>query len=171
MSNISYKRSAMQEKEVKILRMVLLAPVLGASLFAAIVLYISLVHNQPLKEYNGLSLDSMETISAVFFFLTCIEYLLAAVLFTKALAGKPPFQATEAILRIKTAFLVRLAIMESAALFGIVLLLLCARSGILKENPLYFLTGFPYLVLLFFSLATIPTKKKMDSLLQKIQQT
>jgi hypothetical protein len=69
--------------------------------------------------------------------------------------------AAERILaQIRTAFILRLALLQGPALFGLVICLLGSKDGTLREKPIFWLNGLSAALFLAYSLATFPTRDR-----------
>ncbi len=65
--------------------------------------------------------------------------------------------------RVRTAFIVRAALREGAALFGLVVALLCARSGVLRLYPAYWANFAPFALFLVFAKMHWPTAENLSA--------
>ena len=63
--------------------------------------------------------------------------------------------------RVQTAFLVRLACREGAALFGMMVSYLAARDGVLRAYPAYWVNMAPYALFLSFLVLHWPSAEKL----------
>jgi uncharacterized protein YacL len=63
--------------------------------------------------------------------------------------------------RVQTAFIVRAALREGAALFGLVVALLCAQSGLLRLYPAYWANFAPFGLFLVFARLHWPTVESL----------
>lgn len=81
--------------------------------------------------------------------------------------GATVSRVEEALSRLRTASIIRLAMFEGVAFFGLVVCLLCAMSGVLHVQPLLWLNGLSVLVLIGLVALTFPTKERIISFLRK----
>lgn len=69
--------------------------------------------------------------------------------------------AGECVSRIRGALLLRAALVEGPALFGIVIILLASIFGELERQPLYWLAALPAAILLLYIAANFPTADRL----------
>ena len=69
--------------------------------------------------------------------------------------------------RLRGAWILRLALLEGSALFGIVVCLIGALDGTLREQPVFWLNAIPAILFLVFAAATFPTR---DRLLERLRE-
>ena len=94
--------------------------------------------------------------------MAAMAYPLAGVIFRRTLRwrrGTAPAWAT-----VQNAYVVRLALYEAVAFFGLVIGLLTSTSGVLAHHPVFWLAAAPTLLLLFLIVATFPTRDRLDAL-------
>ena len=65
--------------------------------------------------------------------------------------------------RVRTAFIVRLSMREGAALLGLAVAFLAARSGVLRLYPAYWANLAPFGLFLIFLYAHWPTPQKLEA--------
>jgi hypothetical protein len=58
-------------------------------------------------------------------------------------------------------FILRIAFLESSALFGLTVCLLAVINGVIRKEPLYWLNALPAALVLAFVLATFPTRERI----------
>jgi len=63
-----------------------------------------------------------------------------------------------------TATIFRLALFEGAAIFGLIICLIAALSGILSRYPIYWLNTFSVVMLIVLVAVTFPTRSRIESL-------
>lgn len=72
---------------------------------------------------------------------------------------------------LRTAEIVRLAMLEAVALFGLVVLLLAALQGVLQAEPVYWLNLLSTLFLLLFVALNFPTAERLEKVFrEKLQR-
>ena len=71
---------------------------------------------------------------------------------------------------IRGATLIRLAMLEGAALFGLVICLLGTLEGVLRTEPKYWLNALSAVLFLAFVVATFPTRERVESQLEELDQ-
>ena len=104
-----------------------------------------------------------------------ICYWLASALFTRRLtmqqeeeeAGDPTAQFR----RLRAALVVRLALMEAPAYFGLAICLIAGVRGSLQHNPVYWLNLLSTLVFVLFAVQAFPSRRRVEYLLSKMAAT
>lgn len=113
----------------------------GVLLFTTIVVFLTM--QQPADPSADPALARTLTLVHVVLFLTAL--LLSRILYNRLLPA-PDLDETARAIRFRTASIVRLALLEGAALFGLVSCLLIGQNGLLQQRPGYWLnllsTGF-----------------------------
>jgi len=66
---------------------------------------------------------------------------------------------------LRIASVVRLAMIEGVAFFGLVVLFLAIQSGILQQVPLYWLNSCSSLIMLTFVVYAFPTRERLERLI------
>ena len=91
---------------------------------------------------------------------------------SRALAdGVRMYSAERALSGLRTASVVRLAIMEAVAFFGLVALFLSIQTGTLQANPVYWVNLFSTVVLLTFVGWSFPSRERLELLVsRRLQQ-
>lgn len=80
------------------------------------------------------------------------------------LSGRDPTPAQKCLFVIRMAIILRTALLEGVALFGIVICLLGANSGALRENPIYWLNLSSTGVLVLSLALTFPSHQRLIEL-------
>ncbi|MFZ4622557.1 MAG: hypothetical protein ACOYNS_18475, partial [Bacteroidota bacterium] len=73
-----------------------------------------------------------------------------------------PYSAVLGMMR--GALLVRMAVLEGAAFFGLVVCIVAVTGGITQTEPVYFLNTASYILFIFTGLMTYPTKDSLTDL-------
>ena len=68
------------------------------------------------------------------------------------------------------AFILRVALLEAPALFGLVLCLLASMSGRLEEQPAYWLNGLSAVVFLLFVAVSFPTRHRVMEWFRRLER-
>jgi len=71
------------------------------------------------------------------------------------------------VLLIRTAYIIRAALLEGAAFFGLMTLVVCAQSGLLNTQPFLWLNAGSALYEITFILLTLPTAERQESLFEE----
>jgi hypothetical protein len=112
---------------------------------------------------GGLSDDALTVLSMIDAGLLFVALGFGFVLLTRLVESAleraaSPAQAIAAVSRIS---LLRLALLEGSALFGIVVVLLAGTAGRLVTRPALWWNAMPLLVLIVVSLATLPSRERL----------
>jgi len=121
--------------------------------------------------------DTVPVLSALNGFLALLSYagayLLPAAHFSPkrvrafVFAAEGPSQADRSLILIRNAAIIRLAILEGSALFGVAVCLVAVTSGALESSPEYWLNALPVLVLLIASQLTFPTEERLARMFEQ----
>jgi len=160
---------AIQPEHVRISRFIQLAIVLGPLVFMVMVMAMALQRQTagtPGQDAGFLwPLTIVHLAYAVGAFLA--GHLVSDRFFTAdRLAGDPTRESAETLvlkcigLR-RTALIVRLALMESAAFFGLVVCLLAVFNGLLPDDTKYWINLASTVFLVVYGLVTLPTKERL----------
>lgn len=76
-------------------------------------------------------------------------------------------QARQPFLALRNATMVRLALLEAAAIFGLVVLLIAALCGVLGKQPLYWVNLVSPVFFIAFSFLTLPSE---DGVIEKLRE-
>ncbi len=119
----------------------------------------------------------IETLSIVTMALTAAGFGLGQLLFNRTFSPSriladspstpPEAIAAQCMSLQRTAILLRLATMEGAAFFGLVISMVAATSGVLSAAPVYWINLLPTVVLLLFGLSTFPSKDRLAMWFEK----
>ncbi len=158
----------MEDNDVRTMQVIYFAQSLGASFFAGVVVYLSLKAFQRGVVPTPQQLQIVQILSFLLILLAVAAYTGAVILFKKIIS-KPIDSPTPQSLfaRLRTALIVRIAFLEGAAFFGLVVLLLSGMFGVLSPHPLYWLTGLPYFILLVFIALNFPNKTRLQEMLNR----
>ena len=74
------------------------------------------------------------------------------------------------VVRLRTAQIIRLALFEGVAFFGLVICILSVQNGLLYEQPIYWAAALPALVVVLLVAQTFPTKERMVAEFEAYQQ-
>jgi hypothetical protein len=121
------------------------------------------------------ALHTMETLSMTHVGFTIVAYLLAPFLFNRVLnatrldpgqdAATPRELATQALLLLRTAIIVRLAVLEGAAIFGLSVCVIGVTGGVMESEPLYWLNLGSGVLLIAFGVITFPSREGLLEIL------
>ena len=143
----------------------------GPIIFAAIVLAIYSIHSSDVAAQTDLDLFELLTGLTVCFGL--FAFVIGNFLFRRTFSPEAIFEGLSSDTRSRiadrcvsiqrTAILVRLALLEGASFFGLVICLKGAVSGVLASAPKFWLNLAPLAAMVLFGLVTFPTKAKLTS--------
>jgi len=160
----------MTDIDIRNLQIIYFAQILGASFFAAIVLYLYLTYSIQTTGPSPENIKLIQLLTLVLIALSSIVYFSADIIFKRILAIPSGPQLSTPVLfsRIRTAFVVRIALFEGAAFFSLAVLMLGVITGVIQHKPVYWLVAFPYIFLVWFALWNFPSKDSLQELLTKM---
>ena len=182
-----YKRVTIEQikaklvgEPLKIIRIMGLALVIGTTLFLAVVLFL---YQKNLSSDVEISFNAVDELIVVFLILTLIIYptllifpkifLKGNKLETKLLSSTTSLNnnaATDPVMQIisldRTMTIIRLAMLEGIALFGLVALMLSVNSGLIYHNDNYWLLAFP-LFIQILATSSFVSKEKIISRIER----
>lgn len=165
---------------------------LGIFLFAVLILalFSSGVLEGPRGPGGGKDASFLSILSLVHALLACASWALAFPLFRAGLArggfrapardpagdsvspgaaGTPGETVAVFVQRLRGASLLRLAILEGPALFGLVICLVAASEGVLGDAPVYWLNSLSALLFLLFAGIAFPSRSRILALFRNQQ--
>lgn len=157
------------------MRMLSLALMGGPLLYGACLLAFYLTSGPHSATPGAGALHTMETLSMTHVGFTIVAYLLAPFLFNRTLnatrldpgqeADSPRALALQAVLLLRTAMIVRLAILEGAAFFGLSVCVIGVTGGVMESDPLYWLNLGSSVLLIAFGVITFPSRERLLEIL------
>lgn len=145
--------------------------------FAAAVVFVASTTTPPADPQSVASLDLLMMIHGL---VAVGCYLSARMIFDRQLrktyepssvqtgTGVSPEEgAAHALQLLRTAVIIRLALIEAPAVIGLVICLVAALQGVLTDYPRYWINAVPAIILIFFVAATFPTSDRLTSIMQK----
>ncbi len=144
----------------------------GTILFAALIGFLHISQIPPTATAGDS--DFLNTLSVVHFVLAIVIYLATNLIYNRYLKGeriwgrveqKPSaeWNPVEIYLKaIREATIIRLALFEGVAMFGLVICLLGVMNGVLQKHPIYWLNLLSTVVLLLFVGLTFPRKEYLE---------
>jgi hypothetical protein len=157
-------RKALTDSDVKTLQVVAATMGLGVLTFVVVVVGLYL---GPMSERraDGLGILPVLTIVSMAVFLACLPLsaILGRTLVSRALATASgedlPVRGVQAL---RTATVVRLALLEAAAILGVMVCLLGTLTGALRNAPLYWVNLLPAAVFLMILMLTFPGRARLE---------
>jgi hypothetical protein len=167
--------SVLTPEYLQITRILQAALVSGPTLFAAGLLAFFFFTVQPPTPALQ-AVQTMDRLSVAHVGFTIVAYLLAPLLFSRVMTGTrldpggdsttPDELARQALLLLRTAIIVRLAVLEGAAFFGIAVCVLGVSGGVLYTNSTHWLNLGSTLLLVLFGFLTFPTRDGLLDILE-----
>ncbi len=146
----------MTDGELRTLRIIHIAMILGVTFFAAVVIFVcvGLPGPAPAPRPAGFTLIDMMAASAAV--VSLAAWGGGQLLYTRQMTSTDP--ATSPATRLRTATLIRLFLFEAATFFSLVGLLVTGISGALAQTPAYWLLLIPYGVQVWLVMKTFPAR-------------
>ena len=163
------------ETATRNMRIITLALAGGVLLFACIVVFLSMTTADPNALGTGFTPDPAPETNSMLPMLSWVHLFafVAAVFFAVVVGGmieskqfdtfksKMDSPESAAYSAIQAGHIVKLAVLEGAALLGVVVCLLAAVSGQLREQPFYWINLTSAGLFILYALATLPTKEQV----------
>ncbi len=161
----------MDKLDVRTLQVIYFAQFAGATFFAGVVGFLTRLAFVKGVTPADSQLQTVQLLCAIAALGASVAYVFADILYKKVLDGKilTAYMIPSPFARVRTAFIVRIALIEAAAFFGLVACMLAALYGVFNQHQIYFLAGLPYLILLAFISLTFPTQTKLQTVIDKTQ--
>lgn len=136
----------------------------GATMFLLVIL---MLHMQ--GSSGGTSetevLDNLSMVHAVFALSAFgASKIIFEKMFNQQTIINAPDPYTTSLNIIRSALLVRLAMMEGAAFFGLAVCIIAVTGGITQTEPVYFLNAASYALFILIGLQTFPTKDSLTAI-------
>jgi len=164
-------RAALTPADVRALQIIYLAIALGVALFALVVVALYWWQTEAVAP-TVIQASVVQLLTLVHVFTAATVYLFAGplvyrkVLGTEA-SGEGSGEGGDVLRRIRTAEIVRLALIEGVAMVGLVACLLGVLFGVLREAPVYWLNLFSTFVLLGFVGRNLPTAERLEAVFRR----
>jgi hypothetical protein len=168
-------QKALTPQHLLTFRVIYIALLLGVSLFLGIVLFMTYSTSEESKKPQG----ALGILTVVHVVLASSVYLVSIVLF-RYMTGLAFFRKRKVasvhqdtslehryLIAVFSAYIIRVALFEGPALFGVIVCLLGATEGTIQQNPIYWLNLFSYAILAILIIYTFPTRTKLEDLFKK----
>ncbi|MFN0158547.1 MAG: hypothetical protein ACKVRP_10825 [Bacteroidota bacterium] len=164
--NLNEFQRALSETYVRSLQVIHAALAIGVITFAAVV-YV--VYSNPPAENPSLedAAELLQTLTIIHVLLALSCYLAAQIAFTRIAAPNqdvvenvPSVQSS--LTRLRSALIVRLALFEAPAFFGLIVCMLGALNGVLHSQPEYWFNTFSSVIMLGLVVITFTTREKLE---------
>jgi len=167
-STVHDLQNALTPEYVQILRVIYVAIVSGALFFLTVVLFISGVRGDGIPgDVEVVRLLSIVHLGFGLSVYGAATYLYESKFRISAAVQSGP-QLVETFLgALRTASIIRLAMFEGVAFFGLVVCLVAAQAGILQGNPEYWLNALSAVILAGLAATTFPTTKRVEAIFRE----
>jgi hypothetical protein len=149
------------DDDVNTLRVIYLAMGAGGTMFALTSYLVPFFIQQAPANSSDQLIQTVHILSLILIAFCGTMYPLAGSIFRKTLLNQRQNQSPSQ--RVRSAYVIRIAIYEAVAFFGLTVLLAAGLFGLTEVQPLYFLTGLPYLILVGFITRTFPSKEALEN--------
>jgi len=147
-------------ENIRIFQVIFAAIGSGVLLFAVVVIFLGMMST---AEAAAADLSLVRTLTFVHVLLLLMVIPAGRLLYARMLAQDgPPITANQCMTRIRTAEIVRLALLEGVALLGLVVCLIGGLNGVLAAHPLYWLNIISSIVLLAFVSQNLPNADRLN---------
>ncbi len=140
-----------------------LAIAAGVASFAGIILFIYMT--SAVSPAGVLNDSTVGLLTKLHLGMVAVLFPLAMYLFSVIIKNKmyknPEMDAVEFLTGVRTASIIRLAIMESAAFFGLIVCLIAVIDNIMRENPFYWINTVSAVFVIGFILLNIPNSDRI----------
>jgi hypothetical protein len=172
--------SNLSNEQVRVSQIIHIALAFGVlSLFAVTMILYSMGSPQPETDN-----ELIQNLLMVLLFFACAGYGGAYFLYQKMTAGislSQPVGGQDGsvsasvgdrfVVKLRVAQIVRLALFEGVAFFGLIICLLAVLNGVIYSHTEYWIAALPALILLLLVATTFPTKERIVALFEWHQQT
>jgi len=171
------------EKRVVIFQIIAGVLFLGVTLFLGIVLFLYSQNSGVEDSYQTSELGILSLLSTIHIGVACICYIVAYFVYcsftslkglAKRIASPPPnmnpVEMTPELCAsgsIFTAYLMRAALLEGPAMFGVIVCLLGVLNGEIRTEPIYWFNLFSYCIFGVVTLWTFPTRERLETIFQR----
>ncbi len=160
-------RQALPDAQVRAIQIIHLALGAGILMFSAIAVVLHTIMEVAQPEPGSDGMLRNLTIASTVFFLVALptSKLIYESFFRKKLDSQSPsgeMGVDEVMGKIRTAFIVRSAILEAAAFLGLIACLIAIFTGWLQQQPLYWVNLLPAAAFVAFTAATVPSRDRLE---------
>lgn len=162
-------RGVLTDANVLTLRVIHIAIAAGVLLFCGVVLFLyvsmaSEVRTVGEDEFQLIQLASFAHLVVAFTAYAAANFLFNIQFKEDKLSVQSETPAEQCLTMIRSALILRIALYEAPALFGIVVCLLAIMNGVLYVQPLVALNLITTLILLGLVVNTMPSKERLETL-------
>ena len=160
-------RDAARSGELRALQILQIALMSGVSLFAAVVVALSVVARPGLTG-DALPAATLRTLSIVHVALAAFAWGLDPLLQSLMLRQGAPGPTLGPLAALRQATLTRLALLEAPAILGLVICLLAQRGGVIAAQPLYWLNALSAVAFVAYGALSFPTQARVEERLNGV---
>lgn len=171
LQNMSYDEfdKSVPDSSIKTLQIIFVAIGVGVLLFLSVVLVLYFNNSAAAAETDG-EIESMMTIVHVVVFVSM--FFVSKYIYNMALGGRlgltgstsmraPGSSIDDLLQKIRTAEIIRLALMEMGVFVGLVTLLICVFNGAIYSNSVYWINAFSSIFFWGVIYINFPTKQRI----------
>ena len=170
-------KQAVSDDELRHLQTLQAALTAGILVFLLVVLVIANGNGAGTRVPGKASLQSLTLLTYIHLAFAVCSLTLAPLLFARRLGRQdsasapgsgmqdPALISSQDLARLRSAVILRLALWEWPALFGLVVLLLAAYRGALASHPLYWINVLSALIFIALAVMTFPTRDRISRIL------
>lgn len=156
--------SRLTPETVRTFQIIQTALMAGATMFLLVIVMLH-VQQGPGEAMGTETADMLSIIHTVFALSTFgASRIIFEKMFDQQMIINAPDPYTTSLNIIRSALLVRLALMEGAAFFGLAVCIIAVTGGITQTEPVYFLNAASYALFILIGLQTFPTKESLTSI-------
>ena len=143
----------------------------GATMFALVVL---LLHSQHTANGSG-DVEVVNILSIINALFAIGVFGISRMLFERMFADQQlnnsisssaaPYE--QSLATIRAAIIIRMALLEGAAFFGLVVCMIAVTGGITQQEPIYLFNMASYLLFMLIGINTFPTKNALQDIFRK----
>jgi len=170
-------------EELFMMQMIVVAMIFGVGIFAALIVGLHLSGALGSETYTDTDLSLVNLLSTLNIVAVCTAVLFALLIPPRLLKrklrpltdeiaeGTEQQDSPEAFKKFLEAYcpagVVRLAALEGASLYGLVVCLIAVGSGALEEQPLYWTNAVPGVLFIMYAGMVFPTRHRLEAILAR----
>ncbi|MBN2556353.1 MAG: hypothetical protein JXA97_10485 [Anaerolineales bacterium] len=149
------------DQDVKILQVIYVTLGLAVTMFAGIVLWITIQSAQKNLVPSNEQIQIVRALSFVVVLFSGTVYPAASFMFNKVLRGNGGHAPLSSCIR--SAYVIRIGLFEGVALMSLIVSLLAGHYRVFQDKPVYLCVTIPYFILLGLVSTTFPSKERLQS--------
>lgn len=156
--------STLTPETVRTFQIIHAALMAGASMFLLVILMLYF-RSIPSESMDVETVNVLSIVHAVFAMSAFgVSRIIFGRMFSEQSILNSPDPYSAALGMMRGALLVRMAVMEGAAFFGLVVCIIAVTGGIMETEPVYFLNAASYVLFIVTGMMTFPTKDSLTQL-------